>query len=260
MGTTDYIFYGLVALFVLLVVIYVGWAFISDLNQRSSQTYAIVDGTQLARSPMTIPGSKIRPSQGGAYGIEFTYLTWLYVNNIMGKEGHYEPIFVKGSPNGDEKGLPYLCSPAIMLGPNGNELTVAMNVLKSTDTGIMLSDDESARQSVELITVDNIPMDKWVQIGVVLMNDKLDIYINDELRIRKKLTGIPDINNGDLYVASNNGFDGFISNAVYYAQAVPYYKIDQHFRGGPSQKPCTITGSKPPYFADTYWTNNGSIM
>jgi hypothetical protein len=252
---TNYIFYGLIALFVLLLVIYFGSAFIKDIQNYNSNMTWLVNGTQLARSPRTISGSDVPASTSGAYGIEFTYMQWLYINDILTKKNQtYEPILIKGSSGADGNGLPYIASPAILLGPNGNEITVAMNILKK-DKSVLLTGAD-ANKSVESITIDNIPMDKWFQLVVVLMNNKLDIYINGQIRARKEFSGIPDINNADLHLASNNGFDGFISNAIYYSNAVPYYKIDQHLRAGPSQKPCDLTGTKPPYLAPNYWTNS----
>lgn len=251
MTLMSYVYYGLIGLFVLIIIIYFGNFFINSIQTYSSQSSWIVNGTQLARSPKMISGSMIPPSNSGRYGIEFTYLTWIYVNDIIkANENHYQPIFIKGSTSTSDDGLPFLASPGILLGKNGNEITIVMNVLRRNQPVMFDSDTKP----VEYVTIDNIPMGKWFQLGVVLMNNKMDVYINGQIKTRKEFDGIPDINMSDLHVASNNGFDGFISNAIYYASAVPYYKIDQHFRVGPSQKPCDITGARPPYLAPNYWT------
>jgi len=247
-SVSEYFLYSLIAIFVLLVLGYLVTSFINDINTRSNSESLIVDGTQLGRAPKTIPGSKIPASRNGRYGTEFTYLTWLFINDLV-NTSTYQPIFIKGSPNtnpehGDDYQLPYISAPGILIGPNGNKITIIMNTLRKDE------------EPIEKITIDNIPMNKWFQLGVVLINNKIDVYINDNLKQRLVLKGIPKLNVGDLHVASNNGFDGFISNAKYFAYAAPYYKIDQHFRNGPSQKPCDITGSKPPYLANNYWISS----
>ena len=65
------------------------------------------------------------------------------------------------------------------------------------------------------IEVPNIPINKWVNVIIRCHTTTLDVYINGTLARSIELSGVPKQNYGDVYVAMNGGFDGYISNLWY---------------------------------------------
>ena len=86
------------------------------------------------------------------------------------------------------------------------------------NTGISCSE---ARQS-ETETIDNIPLQKWVNIITTISDRSIDTYINGKLVKTKTFSNAIDttsFNNSDIEIVPNDGFGGFISKVRYY----PYY-------------------------------------
>jgi hypothetical protein len=78
-----------------------------------------------------------------------------------------------------------------------------------------------ARQS-ETETIDNIPLQKWVNIITTISDRSIDTYINGKLVKTKTFSNAIDttsFNNSDIEIVPNDGFGGFISKVRYY----PYY-------------------------------------
>ena len=168
-------------------------------------------------------------------GIEFTYSLWIYIDDFTTNEGKWKHILHKGNqdtwPNR---------APALFLHPNENTLRVYMNTFSKID---------------EYTDIPNIPLQKWVNIIVSLNGKNLDVYINGFLKNRKVLSSIPRQNWGNVWITSNGGFSGYISNVCYYDYAIPYAEVDAIVAKGPAKKPCTQQGSNPPYLATNWWQN-----
>lgn len=156
------------------------------------------------------------------HGVELSYSFWLYVNDWKHNDNKWKHLFHKGNNN---IGLP-LQSPGFWLYPKENKLAINMNTYYSIK---------------ESCDIDNIPLNKWINICFVLINKNIDIYVNGKLRKRCTLKGIPKLNYGDLYLTQHGGFDGFLSKLRYYNYALPIYKIEELMRQGPSKKSCTTT-------------------
>jgi hypothetical protein len=100
----------------------------------------------------------------------------------------------------------------------------------------------------------------WVNLIIVLIGGSVDVYINGNLKKRTKLTGVPKINYGNLYVTNWGGFQGYVSNLRYFNYAIQPYIVDQIFRMGPSlsmvtgrDSSMTVTANLAP----SYWMTTG---
>jgi len=228
-----------IVLIVIMVIVglflaYLLYKFVKTYNDTSENEPWIVKGTKIASTPLTIKGDKIKRSVDSQYGIEFSYFTWIYVNKWG---SNWQHVFHKGSVNGTP-----LQAPGVWLYPNYNKLSINMNTFSSVR---------------ETCDVGNIPIGKWIHLGIVVIGKNIDIYINGDLKKRCEFKGIPKQNYGDLYVTNYGGFDGFVSKMKYFNYAVPIWKVIQLFNMGPSKLPCTDSGSKPPYLAADYWQTTG---
>jgi hypothetical protein len=91
------------------------------------------------------------------------------------------------------------------------------------------------------------------------MNTDLDVYINGSLAKRHVLTSVPKQNYGGIYIASNGGFSGSLSDLRYYSDALSPGEIISLSNKGPNlviNKKSTTLYSTPPYLSDQWYTNN----
>ena len=73
----------------------------------------------------------------------------------------------------------------------------------------------------ERIVFKNIPLQKWLNIGIVVDNRFVDLWINGKLYHSKHLYNLPlFLENKDLVVCGCRGFDGFVSSFYYYSRSV----------------------------------------
>ena len=86
--------------------------------------------------------------------------------------------------------------------------------------------------SKEKISIKNIPLQKWVNVIALLRLRNLDIFINGALIANKFLKGVPLYGRHKLLIDPKGGFDGYISNIVYYNRALKYPEIKAIFKKG----------------------------
>ena len=173
----------------------------------------------------SVDGSKtILRSTNEEQGIEFTWSVWVFIEDIAAGAGKYRHIFHKGdSPvKAGEDGIIYPNNgPGLYLAPNTNNLYVIMSTYNDYKEEVM---------------VPGIPLQKWVNIIVRVKNKTMDIYVNGVITQSIMLNGVPKQNFGDVWMCSNGGFDGFVSNLWYYAEAIGVSKIAEINRKGPNRK------------------------
>ena len=190
-----------------------------------------IDGMQAANQQRrfiqdpSIDGSKtIIRSNNEDQGIEFTWSVWLFIEDIAAGAGKYRHIFHKGdSPvKVGEDGIIYPNNgPGLYLAPNTNNLYVIMSTYNDYKEEVM---------------VPGIPLQKWVNVIIRVKNKTMDIYVNGVITQSIMLNGVPKQNFGDVWMCANGGFDGYVSNLWYYAEAIGVSKIAEINRRGPNRK------------------------
>ena len=65
-------------------------------------------------------------------------------------------------------------------------------------------------------------------------NKTLDEYMNGTITKSIELIGVPKQNYGEIYVAMNGGFNGYISNLWYYSYALGTLAIEDLVKKGPN--------------------------
>jgi hypothetical protein len=179
-------------------------------------------------------------------GIEFTWSVWVNITDI-GKTSQYQHIFHKGEQNIDtDTGLNFPNNaPGLYISPNTNELVVIMNTFNVIN---------------EEIKIPNFPMNKWVHVVIRVMNNNaLDIYINGALAKRHILSSVPKQNYGNVYVASNGGFTGNLSNLRYFKYAIQPGELLALTDAGPNltiNSKSVALASVPPYLSMQWYTDN----
>ncbi len=196
-------------------------------------------------------------SKDGRYGIEFTWSIWLWIDKIGNSAGQSslqrQHIFSKGSDTvsmddptaqtkEDSKGMMTPNNaPGLYLDTAKNSLYVVMNTFDQID---------------EEVEINDIPLNKW--INVIIRNEGriLDVYINGTIAIRHKLSSVPKQNYGNVHASKNGGFNGKWSLLRYHDYALNTTEIMNIVRAGPDLRTCTNNPVLPPYLSMQWYFDN----
>jgi len=185
----------------------------------------MVDASQMIiypQDPSNNGAVTIYRSVNATDGLEFTWSTWIFINNLQTNAGIFKHVFSKGNSNLTENGMIQPNNaPGLYIAPNTNSLVVVMNTYNVINEEIIIPD---------------IPINKWVNVIIRCENTTLDVYINGTIARSVNLVGVPKQNYGDVYVAMNGGFDGYISNLWYYNYALGTTAIQSIINKGPNTK------------------------
>ncbi len=243
----------LLVIFVFVILIRLGISLLGYFYSGSSTTKLIngmVDAKQLMVFPQdpSIDGAKtIDRSVNATDGVEFTWSVWLMIDDLTYNQGKYKCVFYKGNDNSGEQGLNFPNNaPGLYITPELNNLLIVMNTFNVINEEIIVSD---------------IPLNKWFNVIIKCENTNLDVYINGTIAKSHKLHGVPKQNYGEVFVAKNGGFSGYISNLWYYSYALGTSAIQRIMSDGPNTKmtgdtsPSAIT---PSNYLSLRWYFNGT--
>ena len=192
-----------------------------------SSDIVLVKGMRPAKELITIPqdpkinGAKpIFRSVNKTDGIEFTWSIWINIDGLPPGNGQHKCIFYKGNDNIGPDGINSPNNaPGLYIAPDTNELVVIMNTFNIVE---------------EKMTIQNIPMNKWVLVTIRLEGNKLDVYMNGLVAKTMTLQSVPRQNYGDVFVCANGGFDGYISGLTYTNHAMNITEIQAQLSKGPN--------------------------
>ncbi len=166
-------------------------------------------------------------------GIQFTYNFWFLIESMDYKTGEWKHIFHKGNSSSYPNR-----APGVWIHPTKNIVRIYMNSISTI---------------LEYVDIDNIPLRKWVNMSIVLNNKNMDIYVNGYLKTRKELTALPKQNNDNFWVNMYGGFEGYISNILYFAYCINATEMFDIIKTGPSAERCIDSSEIPPYLDDNWW-------
>ena len=116
---------------------------------------------------------------------------------------------------------------------NGGQYTIVNPYFLSRGSNLERSDYES---TTYICDISNIPLQRWVQITVVMWNRTLDVYINGKLVRSCVLPGVPAHVNAPIHVGAaeaSNTFNGYVSRLKYINRACTAAEIYQMYLAGP---------------------------
>lgn len=224
---------SLVAKFAFLLLVVIGFIILLNVGMsilayffKPDESPRLINGMIEAKEMIIFPQDPsdndavtIYRSNNAKNGIEFTWSSWLFINSVQGNPGVFKHIFSKGNsamtPNGI---IQPNNAPGLYIAPNTNTLVVIMNTFNVINEEIIIPD---------------IPMNKWVNVIIRCKNTTLDVYINGTIARSVNLMGVPKQNYGEVYVAMNGGFDGYISNLWYYNYSLGTTAIQDIVNSGP---------------------------
>jgi hypothetical protein len=218
----------LLIIFLFIILLKFGIYIISYFYKKNESPH-LIDGMVDAKQMIVYPQDPSNNSSVTIYrsvnakeGIEFTWSVWIFINNIQTNSGLYKHIFSKGNSNIQDNGMIQPNNaPGLYIAPNTNSLVVVMNTFNVINEEIIIPD---------------IPINKWVNVIIRCQNTTLDVYINGTIARSINLIGVPKQNYGDVFLAMNGGFDGYISNLWYYNYALGTSAIQNIINKGPNTK------------------------
>lgn len=205
-----------------------GSSLIYYFTKAPSKLYLIngmVPGSQqkvIYQNPSQANAATIYRSVNESKGIEFTWSLWLNVTTINFNQNTYSPIFYKGNNNINSVGLNYPANaPGLYLEPMKNNLLLIMNTFKEINEEIVIPD---------------IPLNKWINVMIRCQNRTLDVYVNGTITRSLELSDVPKQNYGNVYVGTNGGFNGFLSDLIYFSYSLGPGQISSLVAKGPNLK------------------------
>jgi hypothetical protein len=141
-------------------------------------------------------------------GITYSISTWIYINPINGT--------INNNPN------------RIIMLRGGFILSIDI-VKNELKLKIPLHDNRS-----HTITYKNFPVQKWVNIVIVVNNRLVDLWLNGKLYKSKRFNNlILNNQNSSLFISPNGGFNGTIGRTYYYKKSLIRSEIVDIFDNGP---------------------------
>lgn len=147
----------------------------------------------------------------------YAYSAWFYIDDWSYRYG--EPKIILGRLDSDLEP-----SPSIVLGAIENNLKIQTTVYSSAN---------STGGSTHTCNVDNVPIQKWVNVIVSLYGRTLDVYIDGKLVRTCVLPGVAKMaNNAPVYITPLGGFSGYTSNVQYYGDSLNPQEAYNIYRSG----------------------------
>lgn len=188
---------------VILIVVYVIAGYIFP---KTTQLSVMMDATK----PQTVEASSL-PSNTNS--MNYTYSTWIYVEDWNYKYGEKKTVLGRL----DSEKNP---SPSIELGAMDNDLTISLSCYPKQSSGSAPQTDKGIKPIIHKCKVQNIPLQRWVNIIVSLYGRTLDVYIDGKLVRTCMLPGVAKVTQSSpVIITPNGGFSGWTSNFQYWANS-----------------------------------------
>jgi hypothetical protein len=193
----------------IIVMIFVVVLFLVMISRIGYNTFVKPNYTSLLCSPTDFKGNfnayisntKLPLSESGS---KYSYTLSIYIPNVAENSEWYENV------NFNKTILNRFGSPNILYNPKHHHFIVQVAYKDNLDMVNHLN-----------ITTSDLPMQKWVFIGIVVDNRNVDLYIDDELISTSKLPNVPFIYNRNIYLGEQaNNFNGSLKNIRYYNTAL----------------------------------------
>ena len=208
--------------------------------KRGNQGTTIEQNTKFEES-ITLIRSK---NEDG--GVEFTWNTWLFLETVTDKFQH---VFHKGDQNISVTNVENIINngPSVFIRKNNDQAEIR----------ILMSTFDNPRGAD--ITIPNIPIEKWLNLTVRVKHKHLDVYVNNNIVHRHIFEGSPPKQNyGNVYVSSQGGFNGLISNLRYFSRAITGIEVANIVKKGPNLQSAggDALATNPPYLSMRWYLPN----
>jgi hypothetical protein len=177
-------------------------------NIQNAETSSRIKASSLATNGSTTPSSN------------FAYSIWFYVNDWNYRYGESKVIFGRmGSQSKQSSGQLQGVNgmdpcPAVVLGAIENNISVSLACYPGINQAPTTTGGNTV---IKTCNVDNVPIQKWVNLTLSVYGRTMDIYIDGKLVRTCLLPGIAAVkNNADIFVTPMGGFDGWTAKFQYW--------------------------------------------
>ncbi len=206
---------------VVIVIIYLLYSYLF-----SSSSDAVLVTSSPGITSHSIPESRL-PNE--MHSSVYSYSVWINVDDWNYRFDEPKVIFASASTRG--------VNPAVTLGPKVNSITVSVNLTNRTS-----DDDFEERWDTEgsppttvgtpqKCVLHNIPLQKWVNLIVVLNNRALDLYVDGKLVRTCVLEGVP-VRYGKIWLTPDGGFSGQTASFRYFSYPLNPRQAYEVYREG----------------------------
>ena len=253
--------------------------YILSLFYTPSKNPIVIQGMRstLTKKEYTVNPTQLKPkpilrSINENQGMEFTWSTWIWINSqdttSTGSDSAPKVFFTKGKPDSnysiDTTEYDHIQKEFIMNSPglylyDSINLNSRKNVLSVVVSFFQDSNVKASWMPYDIITIDNVPMKKWVNVIIRVQGRIVDIYINGTLTKRKTYEKVVKQNYGNIHVGDSlNGADAYISSLRYFNHAIRNNTIQEIIYNGPNLKMegDEMTHTKPPYLAMKWYLDD----
>lgn len=243
----SYVLAGLLFIVMLVLILYLTDNIIGEINDIKQKK--IINGTvtgtvaqTIYQDPSNTDSVTLLRSDNQDEGLEFSYSFWIYLNDWSYKYGEEKHVFHKGENVVKMDDIVNQC-PRVTLDAKENKMHIYMNTYKNIE---------------EYVTLDNLPLKKWICVSIVVVNRSLQLYVNGYLKDTFVLSSLPKQNYRDVQICRFGGFSGYLSNLFYYRYALDTSTITSYLRAGPSNNILNLDEEQafnkiPPYFSAKWW-------
>jgi hypothetical protein len=243
----------------------------------------VLDGTASTEEmAMTISQDPSKPdsvfisrSSNEDGGLEYTWSTWFFINQVPLKKDRYSRIFSKGGegtksstdgiyyPN-NAPGLYIRFTDSVTdTNPDRTDQGVNVSLLAVVDVSGKNDNTGSSQLHLNLherLIATDIPMKNWVNAVIRVTNNVIDLYINGRLAQRRKTAGVPLQNYGKVNIGEGKAvdrFSGYISTIQYFNYSIGATKIKSIVDEGPKMNMVsTSADASATKSAGSYLSNN----
>jgi hypothetical protein len=160
---------------------------------------------------------------GSGSSSNYTYSIWIYCDDWNYRYGEAKVIMGRMI---DESNA----CPSISLGSSQNNLMISQTVY---DDSTNASDTDPITSNVETFVVNNIPIQKWVNITVTTYGRTMDVYLDGKLVRTNILGGVAKIDpTAPVFITPNGGFSGWTSKFQYWDKSMNPQEVWNVYKKG----------------------------
>jgi hypothetical protein len=234
---------------------------ITLLNGMADATMPI----QISQDPKSTNSIPIIRSSNQIFGMEFTWSVWIFIKPTLANTDNNlsKHVFSKGAGSKMKCNLAAAAdapqfsnnAPGVYL-TNVNTLNVLMDTVTQPACSVVTTDATPIIKPT--VSIVNMPINKWFNVVIRLTNNTLDVYINGRLTKRVNLLAVPNQNYDDVFICSDGGFNGYISDLKYFNSSIGTTQINALVSNGPntSINRSGLTKNIPPYLSTSWYQNN----
>jgi hypothetical protein len=189
-------------------------------------------------------------------GQEFSYSFWLYLSELYDATSNYKLIMQRGNTTDLVSNGRFVntANPIVFMDKLTNKMYIAMSTTRVKDNNIsfdqiLSQDGEKRYNSGYLIsTIDYVPLQRWVNITVVVKENTLYIYMDGDMYSAANVSDMAGVTStgprpiirgtsGGMTIGDKkNTSNGYVSRSRYFNYALTQREVAGIYKEGPSKR------------------------